>query len=161
MNQPERIRLAAFDIDGVFTDGRFLLSDEGVESKAFSTQDGFGLRRALDSGIEIAIISGRASKAVEIRMSELGVRHVFLACKDKTAIFRNLIDKLDLSAEVCAYVGDDIPDLELMKQVGLPIAVANAVDEVKQVAKMVTTASGGDGAVREVCDFLVRGRASA
>ena len=155
MSDFANIRLVAFDIDGVFTDGRFYLSDDGVETKAFSTQDGYGIRRALDSGLEIAVISGRASNAVSKRMQELGVRHVFLACKDKVAALVDLAASLDISTSDCAFVGDDVPDLALLKIVGLPIAVANAVTEVKEACAVTTSARGGHGAVREVCDLIV------
>ena len=155
MSDLAHIRLLAFDIDGVFTDGRFYLSDDGIETKAFSTQDGFGLRRALDAGIEIAVISGRASPAVTLRMRELGVEHVFLACKDKVAALEGLAASLDIALDECAFVGDDIPDLALMEKVGVAVAVANAVPEVRAVCTVTTRASGGHGAVREICDMVV------
>lgn len=155
MSEFANIRLLAFDIDGVFTDGRFYLSDDGVETKAFSTQDGFGIRRAIDSGLEIAVISGRTSKAVAIRMQELGVRHVFLACKDKVSALKDLASSLDIAVADCAFVGDDVPDLALLNRVGLPIAVANAVAEVREACAVTTKARGGHGAVREVCDLIV------
>ena len=158
MSDFANIRLVAFDIDGVFTDGRFYLSDDGVETKAFSTQDGYGVRRALDSGLEIAVISGRASKAVTKRMQELGVQHVFLSCKDKVAALKELAASLDISISECAFVGDDVPDLALLRTVGLPIAVANAVTEVKDACAVTTSAHGGHGAVREVCDLIVAAR---
>ncbi len=155
MSDLANIRLLAFDIDGVFTDGRFYLSDEGVETKAFSTQDGFGIRRALEAGLEIAVISGRSSKAVSIRMQELGVQHVYLASKDKVAALEELAASLDIALDDCAFVGDDVPDLALLERVGLPIAVANAVTEVRDACEMTTVARGGHGAVREVCDRVV------
>jgi len=152
------IRLVAFDVDGVFTDGRFYLSDAGVESKAFSTQDGFGIRRLLAAGIEVAVISGRNSKAVQLRMQELKVAHVIQSCTDKVAAFDDLIAALDIAAAECAYVGDDVPDLPLLGRVGVSIAVANAVAEVRQHCDYTTVASGGSGAVREVCDMLLGAR---
>ena len=154
----DAVRLVAFDIDGVFTDGRFYLSDDGVESKAFHTQDGYGVRRALDAGIEVAVISGRRSGAVEKRMAELGVQHVVLGCKDKVAALDELTAKLGIDAKECAYVGDDMPDMPLLAHVGVSIAVANAVDAVREFCDHVTTKSGGFGAVREVCDLIVAAR---
>lgn len=148
------IRLVAFDIDGVFTDGRFYLSDDGSETKAFNTQDGYGVRRLLDAGVEVAIISGRKSPAVEHRMAELRVRHVLLGCKDKVAAFDELIASLGIGASDCAFVGDDIPDLALLEHVGLSIAVANAVQVVQERCDYVTRSRGGFGAVREVCDLV-------
>ena len=161
MNRPEsgnplsRVRLVAFDVDGVFTDGRFSLSDDGVETKEFNTQDGFGVRQLLKQGIEVAVISGRESRAVERRMAELGVPHVILGCNDKTAAFDELIGKLGIAADETAFVGDDIPDLPLLNKVGHSFAVANAVRAVREYCKYTTERSGGQGAVREVCERVL------
>lgn len=152
------IRLIAFDIDGVFTDGRFYLSNDGVESKAFSTQDGFGIRRLLDSGIAVAVISGRRSAAVEQRMAELGVRHVVQGCSDKVAAFDAIAEELGIDPSATAYVGDDVPDLPLLRRAAVSFAVANAVDEVRAECDLTTTAAGGAGAVREICDRLLAAR---
>jgi 3-deoxy-D-manno-octulosonate 8-phosphate phosphatase (KDO 8-P phosphatase) len=152
------IRLVAFDVDGVFTDGRFYLSDDGVESKAFHTQDGYGIRQLLDTGIEVAVISGRQSGAVQKRMTELGVGHVILGCKDKVAALDEITAKLGISVTECAYVGDDIPDLPLLKHVGISIAVANAVPKLHEQCDLSTSAYGGAGAVREVCELILGAR---
>lgn len=152
---PAGIRLVAFDVDGVFTDGRFYLSNDGVESKAFHTQDGYGIRQLINAGIEVAVISGRRSGAVERRMAELGVNHVIQGCRDKVAALDNLVATLKLTTEQCAFVGDDMPDLPLLKTVGFSIAVANAVPEVRDQCDYTTTASGGFGAVREVCELVL------
>lgn len=149
------IRLVAFDVDGVFTDGRFYLSDDGIESKAFHTQDGFGIRQLINAGIEVAVISGRRSSAVERRMAELGVQHVVQGCRDKVAALDDLLATLHLASEQCAFVGDDIPDLPLLQAVGFSIAVANAVPEVREHCDYTTTAAGGAGAVREVCELVL------
>lgn len=154
-NPLAKLRLVAFDMDGVFTDGRFYLSDDGVESKSFCTQDGFGIRQLLKGGIEVAVISGRKSAAVERRMSELGVRHVILGCSDKTAAFDTLTDDLGIGVEEAAFVGDDIPDLPLLSKVGYSFAVANAVSAVREYCDYTTKASGGNGAVREVCELVL------
>lgn len=151
---PQDIRLAVFDVDGVLTDGRFYLSSEGVESKAFSTQDGYGLKKLLAAGVDVAIISSRSSQAVTLRMAELGIRHIVQGARDKVAAFDELTGELQLSAEQCVYVGDDIPDLPLLRRAGYAIAVANAVEEVKQVCDYTTRSPGGAGAVREICDML-------
>ena len=151
----KNVRLVAFDIDGVFTDGRFYLSDEGIESKAFHTQDGYGIRKLLDAGIAVAVISGRSSGAVAKRMAELKVRHVVQGCSDKVAALDEIIAKLGIPTADCAYVGDDIPDLPVMKHIGFPIAVANAVPAVKELCGYTTTAGGGFGAVREVCELVL------
>jgi len=154
-NPLANIRLIAFDIDGVFTDGRFYLSDKGVESKSFSTQDGFGIRQLLKAGIEVAVISGRKSGAVAKRMKELDVRHVILGCTDKSAAFDTLAKDLDIGAEEAAFVGDDIPDLPLLSKVGHSFAVANAVSAVREYCNYTTKARGGNGAVREICELLL------
>ncbi len=151
-------RLVAFDVDGVFTDGRFYLSDEGVESKAFSTQDGYGIRQLLKADIDVAIISGRKSRAVEIRMRELGVEHVNLGCSDKMAVYDELVKKLEVTADQTVYVGDDIPDLPLLTKVGYSVAVANAVRAVREYCDYTTELSGGHGAVREVCELVLASR---
>lgn len=157
-NRLAELRLVAFDIDGVFTDGRFYLSDDGIESKAFNTQDGFGIRRLIDAGFEVAVISGRRSAATAKRMDELGVRNVILGTSDKCAAFDELLSGLGLDASECAYVGDDIPDLSLLEKVGYSIAVANAVEEVRDFCDYTTKAAGGYGAVREVCDLVLAAR---
>jgi 3-deoxy-D-manno-octulosonate 8-phosphate phosphatase (KDO 8-P phosphatase) len=153
------VRLVALDVDGVLTDGRFYLSDEGVETKAFSTRDGHGIRRLLAAGVEVAVISGRASRAVEHRMQELGVRHVFLGCADKVTAFEQLTASLGMEARECVYIGDDLPDLPLMRKVGFPVTVADAAVELRDFCPFTTHAAGGHGAVRELCDLVIASRA--
>jgi len=152
---PSGIRLVAFDVDGVFTDGRLYLSNDGIETKTFHTQDGYGIRRLIEAGIEVAVISGRSSSAVDRRMAELGIQHVIQGCKDKIAAFDELTSKLGVSAAECAFVGDDIPDLPLLKKVGYSVAAANAVQAVIEHCHYTTHAAGGRGAVREVCDLVL------
>lgn len=153
------VRLVAFDVDGVFTDGRFYLSDEGIESKAFNTQDGFGIRQLISAGIAVAVISGRISGAVERRMTELGVPYIVQGCGDKVAALDGIVEELNITALECAYVGDDIPDLALLSHVGVSIAVANAVKQLRDECDFTTSASGGCGAVREVCELVLSLRA--
>lgn len=155
LNRLADIRLVAFDVDGVFTDGRIYIADDGTETKAFHTQDGFGVRQLLKAGVQAAVISGRNSAAVEKRMAELGVPHVILGCKDKVAAMQDLAASLDIDLRACAFVGDDVPDLALLERVGLSVAVANAVARVREQCDFVTRRRGGSGAVREVCDLLV------
>ncbi len=159
-NLLSQIRLVAFDVDGVFTDGRFYLSNDGVESKAFNTQDGFGIRRLVENGIEVAVISGRESAAVALRMAELGVANVIQGCRDKIAALDELTAKFDISAAQCVYVGDDVPDLPLLQKVGYAVAVANAVAAVQQQCDYTTAAAGGRGAVREVCELILAAQGS-
>ena len=148
------VRLVAFDVDGVFTDGRIYLSDDGTERKAFHTQDGLGIRRLIDAGFDVAVISGRHSGAVVQRMNELGVEHVVLGCADKVVALESLLDTLGLDRSQSAYAGDDLPDLPLLNHVAVSIAVANAVPEVQETCDFTTRASGGFGAVREICDLF-------
>lgn len=152
------VRLVAFDVDGVFTDGRFYLSNDGVESKAFSTQDGYGIRRLIEAGISVAVISGRESRAVEQRMQELGVQFVVQGCGDKIAAFDAITGELQISDAECVFVGDDLPDLPLLDKVGFSVAVRNAVGDLHERCDYVTTAPGGNGAVREVCDLILDAR---
>lgn len=154
-NCPPNLKLVGFDVDGVFTDGRFYLSDDGIESKAFFTQDGFGIRQLLEAGIEVVVISGRQSVAVERRMAELGVKYVVQGCKDKVAAFDEVVEDLGIELSRTAFVGDDVPDLPLLKHAGFAVAVANAVPAVKEECDTVTRAGGGSGAVREVCEMVL------
>lgn len=153
------IRLAVFDVDGVFTDGRFYLSDAGIESKAFHTQDGHGVKELLRAGIAVAVISARNSEAVRLRMAELGVPHVRQGAADKLKAFESLLAELQLQPAHCVYTGDDVPDLPLLHAAGFAVAVANAVDAVKAAADYVTQVPGGAGAVREVCELVLRSTA--
>lgn len=153
-----RVRLIGFDVDGVFTDGRFYLSDAGVESKAFHTQDGYGIRALLDAGVSVAVVSGRKSGAVERRMAELGVEHVILGSRDKVRDFSGVASSLGIGLDETAFVGDDLPDLPLLEIVGVPVAVANAVDEIQHLCAFVTGRSGGFGAIREIADRLLAAR---
>ncbi len=152
------VRLVAFDIDGVFTDGRFYLSDEGIESKAFHTQDGYGVRCLLDAGIAVAVISGRSSGAVAKRMAELKVKHVVQGCSDKVAALDEILGTLNISVDECIYVGDDLPDLPLLNHVAYSIAVANAVPTLHDCCDYSTKRAGGQGAVREVCELVLASR---
>lgn len=149
------VRLAVFDIDGVFTDGRIWMGSDGVEYKAFSVRDGVGIKQLLAVGIEVAIISGRASPAVDRRMAELGVRHVVQGCDDKAGALTDLLRKTGLEPGQAAYLGDDTPDLPAMQLVGLPGAVADAHPDVRAACVWVSTHPGGFGAVREFCEMLL------
>ncbi len=153
-----KLRLVAFDIDGVFTDGRFYLSNDGVESKAFHTHDGFGIRQLLDAGLDVVVISGRQSAAVEKRMNELGVQHIVQGSTDKVAAFDTLAGKLGIDKKEAAFVGDDVPDLPLLRHVGFSVAVNKADTAIKAECDYTTDNAGGFGAVREVCDLIVSAR---
>lgn len=150
------VRLFVCDVDGVFSDGRIYLGNDGEELKAFHTKDGFGLKAIMQQGIEVAIITGRQSNIVENRMTALGVKHIFQGKEDKLTVYQSLLKKLNLTAEQTAYIGDDVVDLPVIKQAGLGIAVNDAHPLVLNKADMVTTTKGGFGAVREVCDLFLQ-----
>lgn len=152
----KNIRLVISDVDGVLTAGDIIISDSGEETKMFNVHDGFGIRLLLKQGIEFAVISARCTRTVQVRMEKLGVPHVYQGNENKIPAFEALLDKLALKPEEVAYIGDDWADLPLLNRVGLPIAVANAVPEVKAKARYITTAAGGSGAVREVAIQLLR-----
>lgn len=150
-----RVRLAVFDVDGVLTDGRIILGPGGVEHKSFHVRDGHGLVMLRRAGIEVAIITGRRSEAVEARMRELDVRYVSQGVGDKLAELRNLLALTGLDPAQACYVGDDEPDVPPMGIVGLPVAVADAVPSVCAAARWRTSRRGGHGAGREVADLLL------
>lgn len=154
------IRLAVFDVDGVLTDGRIILGPDGDEYKAFHVRDGHGLVRLRESGVLIAVITGRRSRAVERRMQELGIELVHQGIRDKHACLLELLERLDLTTAQTCFVGDDLPDLPVLRMVGLPVAVADACPEVIDAAAWVTGAGGGRGAAREVCDRLLRAQSA-
>lgn len=149
------IRLVLFDVDGVLTDGRIYLDDNGAEIKAFHTHDGHGIRLLLHYGFEVGVITGRTSKSLEHRMKDLGVKHVYQGCKDKFLAFQELLSGLKLDERQAAYVGDDIFDLQIMTRCGLAVAVANANAHIKQHAHCETINTGGRGAAREVCELVL------
>lgn len=150
------VRLAIFDVDGVFTDGTLWLGMDGKEQvKAFNIVDGLGVKLLHAAGVRTAIITGRSSAAVAKRASELDVGDVVQGAADKVKAFERLLRKHGLDASACAYMGDDLPDLAVMKRSGLAVAPANAVEAVKRAAHLVTRAGGGRGAVRELCERIL------
>lgn len=154
----KEIQLLILDNDGVLTDGKIYFSNTGEQMLAYHIHDGMGIKHAQQSGIEIAVISGRDSQALRFRLSELSISHIFLGQHDKMDAYKTLLADLQLSPENVAYCGDDLPDIPVMKKVALPIAVANAIDEVKKIALYCTEKRGGHGAVREICDLLCQNR---
>ena len=149
------IEFVVFDVDGVFTDGRIWIDAQGNETKSFHVRDGHGIRMLLHFGVQVAVLSGRNSKAVETRMRELGVNDVLQGHIDKRSAFNELIQGKGLSNQQVAYVGDDIVDVQAMGLAGLSFAVADAHAWVKQQADAVTKNTGGHGAVREVCELIL------
>ncbi|MDH5728563.1 MAG: 3-deoxy-manno-octulosonate-8-phosphatase KdsC [Gammaproteobacteria bacterium] len=152
------IKLVIFDVDGVLTDGRLYVTEDGTEIKAFHSRDGHGLKMLQASGVEIAIITGRTSKIVSHRMNELGIEHVYQGQRDKVPAFEELIDKLKIAPNHVAYVGDDVVDLPVMARVGLAIATQDAHEFVKKHAHWQTPNLGGRGAARDVCELLMEAR---
>ena len=153
-----QIQLVIFDVDGVLTDGRLYLGNDGNEYKAFHIRDGHGIKMLLETGVEVAIISGRQAASVERRMADLGIRHAWLGVQDKRAAFDSLLTQLGLTAEQAAFVGDDLIDLPVMTRVGLAIAVQDADPFVQRHAHWQTLSRGGRGAAREVCELLLEAR---
>lgn len=150
-----QVRLLILDVDGVLTDGGLQFDNRGEEYKTFNSLDGHGIRMMLECGIEVAVITGRESKIVEHRMADLGVEHLHQGSRNKLATFKKLIQDIGVMPKQVAYVGDDLPDLPVLRRVGFPVAVANAHEYVRQHCAWVTHASGGHGAVREVTDFIL------
>ena len=151
-----KIKLLLLDVDGVMTDGRITYDNVGGETKSFDVKDGHGLKLLQRAGIKIGIITGRQSAVVARRAEELGIELVYQGAKDKLVPFNEILKKLALSPEEVAYVGDDVVDLPVMRRVGFAATVADAVEEVKPFAALVTARKGGRGAVREICDFLLK-----
>lgn len=150
------VRLLLLDVDGVLTDGRIVFDGNGVESKFFNVKDGQGIKMVQRAGIAVGIISGRESRVVANRAAELGITHLYQKSLDKLGPYREILDKTGLSDHQVAYVGDDIVDLPLLRRVGFAAAPADAIPEVHQYVHFVTRNRGGWGAVREVCDLLLK-----
>lgn len=150
-----QIKLVAFDIDGVMTDGGLHYTNDGGELKTFNVQDGLGLKFMQRAGIELAIVTGRTSGVVAARAADLGITHVYQGVANKRAAVAGLLEKLGLQWSECAFMGDDVIDLPVMTICGLAIAPANARPIVKQQAHQITDTSGGHGAVREAIEFIL------
>ena len=154
-----RIQLLILDVDGVLTDGRLYFTGRGEALKVFHVRDGHGIKLLMAAGVAVAAFSGRRSAAVAARMRELKVPHVVQACSDKVAALHRLTGRLGLDPLNCACICDDTPDLPLMSAVGLACAVADAHPVVLSAAHWTAKANGGQGAVRELCDAVLRARA--
>lgn len=150
------VRLLALDVDGVLTDGQLHFSNSGEEMKSFSTLDGQGIKLLQESGVAVALITARSSQLVANRAANLGIRHVVQGCHDKLQALQQLQTALDIAMEHTAYIGDDLPDLACITRVGLGITVPNGHQVVQDQAFCITSASGGHGAVREVCDWIMQ-----
>jgi 3-deoxy-D-manno-octulosonate 8-phosphate phosphatase (KDO 8-P phosphatase) len=155
LSRAKLIRLIAFDVDGIMTDGGLFLSDSGEEFKRFNSLDGHGIKMLRASGVEVAIITGRTSRCVELRAKNLGIEYVYQGIESKLDALVDLLDKLDLPRDATAYMGDDVVDLCVMRHVGLAISVPESPDPVRQYSHYVTRRSGGHGAVREACEMIM------
>lgn len=149
------LRLVAFDVDGVLTDGGLYLSDSGEEFKRFNSLDGHGLKMLKASGVELAIITGRTSKCVELRARNLGISRLYQGVEDKLAAMQALLAELKLPPEAAAFMGDDVVDLPVMRRVGLALSVPAAPQVVRDHAHYVSLREAGHGAVREVCEMIL------
>jgi len=152
----KRIKLLLMDCDGVLTDGRLWLTADGDEQKTFHARDGQGISLCHHAGLKTGIISGRTSSAVERRAQDLKMSYVRQYAKDKVKALNEILAAAGVTADECAYIGDDVADIPVMQRVALAVAVADAVPETKQAAHYVTGLKGGHGAVREVCDLILK-----
>ncbi|STX28634.1 hydrolase [Legionella beliardensis] len=155
IERAKKIKCLICDVDGVLTDGLLYLDNYGNELKAFHVQDGMGLKLLMAVGIEVGVITTSRNPVIDYRMEQLGIKYYFKGQVDKRNAFIKLKEQLGFANEHLAYIGDDLPDLAIIQQVGLGIAVANAVPQVKEFAVWQTEQTGGRGAVREVCDLIL------
>lgn len=150
------IKLLLLDVDGVLTDGRIIYGDGEMEAKAFHAKDGLGIRMIQGAGVSVGVVTGRTSAALKRRCDELGIHLMYDGVKDKGVVLSPILAATGLSSHEVAFVGDDLPDIPLLKQVGAAIAVADAHELVKRHAHLVTRRKGGHGAVREVCEEILK-----
>ncbi|MBW2604723.1 MAG: HAD-IIIA family hydrolase [Deltaproteobacteria bacterium] len=158
LNKLKRIKLLLLDVDGVLTDGGIIYNDNGAETKVFNVKDGLGMRLLMGAGIHLGIITGRRSNALYSRCKDLGINLIYDGVGNKTDVLDALLDQTGVSAKEVAFIGDDLPDLALMKIIGLSIAVGDAHKTILDHADMVTSAKGGHGAVREACETILKAK---
>lgn len=156
VEKAKKIKLAIFDVDGILTEGHLFYTDEKIQIKSFHVHDGLGLQLLRRSGIAVAVITSHESTLITKRMQDLNIQHVYQGKKNKIPAYNELLETLQLTPEEVCYVGDDLPDLALIRRSGLGVTVPNAVPFVKQYADWITTAYGGKGAVREICEFIMQ-----
>lgn len=154
----KKISLLLLDVDGVLTTGQVIYNDNGEETKVFDVRDGLGLRLLMEAGIKVGIITGRRSLALVHRCNNLGITLLRDGIRDKAAALENILQETGVPASQTAFVGDDLPDLPVLRRVGVPIAVGDAHDLVKQAAAWTTSARGGRGAVREISERILKAR---
>lgn len=150
------IRILILDVDGVMTDGRIIMDDKGCEVKNFNVKDGHGIKMLMRYGVDIILLTGRRSNVVEHRARDLGIVEVYQGIFNKVEIFNEILLKKALNSEQIAFIGDDIVDIPLLKRVGFSVAVADASEDVKRSVDYITSKKGGSGAVREICELILR-----
>ncbi|MBP7080154.1 MAG: phenylphosphate carboxylase subunit delta [Rhodocyclaceae bacterium] len=155
MHKAAKIALMGFDVDGVLTDGTLYFSSAGDEIKAFSSLDGHGIKMLMAAGIHVAIISGRSSRALELRAENLGIRHLFMGADDKPRVMSELLASLSLDFARAGYMGDDVVDIPILRACGFAATVADGHEEVRRDVDFVSLRGGGKGGAREVCDFIL------
>ena len=152
----KKIKMLILDVDGVMTDGRIIMDDEGRQLKNFNVRDGHGLKIIQRYGIEVVILTGRKSEVVNHRAKDLGIKEIYQGALNKKEVFQKILQKHNLAADSVAYMGDDIIDIPVLRQVGFSAAVADAVDVVRKSVDYVTKNKGGHGAVRELCEMILQ-----
>jgi len=155
LDKAAKVKLALFDVDGVLTDGKLHYGPEGEQVKVFHALDGHGLKMLQSAGIAVGVISARKSVALQTRLNDLGVKHCHLGINDKLTVFQSLLKELNLSGNDCAFAGDDVIDLPVMNECGLKFSVENGHFIVKDIADWIAPLTGGNGAVRAICDVLL------
>jgi 3-deoxy-D-manno-octulosonate 8-phosphate phosphatase (KDO 8-P phosphatase) len=152
----DQIKCFVFDVDGVLTDGTVIALESGEQARSFNIKDGFGIEKALQAGYHVAIISGGNQVGVQKRLDFLKIKHIYLGVKNKVEVLVELCDKLLIDLNQIAYVGDDLPDYDVMRMVGLPCCPADATAEIKEISKYVSTKEGGKGCVRQVVETIMK-----
>jgi 3-deoxy-D-manno-octulosonate 8-phosphate phosphatase (KDO 8-P phosphatase) len=156
LNKIRKVKLLILDVDGVLTDGRIVIDDAGLESKQFDVKDGHGLKMLMRHGVDVVLLTGRRSHVVEHRAADLGITEVHQGIWKKAEVFAEILKRRNIAPEETACVGDDVVDIPLLRRVGFSVAVANAVLETRQIVDYVTHHNGGRGAVREVCEMILK-----
>lgn len=151
-----KVKAFIFDVDGVFTDGIIILSPDGEQLRTMNVKDGYALQLAAKKGYQIAIISGGISNSVQIRFERLGLTDIFMGVSNKLEVYETYISQKGISSEEVLYMGDDIPDFQIMNIVGMPVCPNDAVDEIKKISKYISHANGGKGCVRDVIEQTMK-----
>ncbi|MBU3948721.1 MAG: HAD-IIIA family hydrolase [Proteobacteria bacterium] len=152
----KQVKLLLLDVDGVMTDGTIIYDDNNIQTQTFYVRDGLGIRLLMLAGIEVGVITGRKSDALHHRCKNLNIRYIYDSVKNKVEILNEVIAKTGIKAEDIAYMGDDLPDVSIMKAVGIPIAVADAHEIIIEISDIVTSAKGGSGAIREISEAILK-----